>query len=371
MEGTIVNIATYKEYQAAYLLKNRLDSRGIGVYLSYIEKDVSVKTKKEEAIKVRVKDYNVEEAIEIMMDIRQEYGKEIEQEVKHYRRILVPVDFTEMSVTACQYAFAMNEKLFGEIRLLHAYEDPLSEHHIKQTSTFEKYHAEELLKIERQCDRNIFDFTEVLKKRIDTKQFAEAKFHYSMVIGSLDRQIFHMSESYKPNVIIIGCGKHEVRRNCLSEQLALKVAENIRIPLLVIPEEAHFKGVEHLRILYATDFLDPDFTSFRKLLAILAPFKVKYYCIHVEQKDKHEVKIQKMNELREIIKKDYSNYNVKLMLISNEDMIAGIQDFVRDNDINVISFTAPRRSMIYRLLSPNNLKIMIRQSRVPLLVFHT
>jgi hypothetical protein len=78
-----------------------------------------------------------------------------------------------------------------------------------------------------------------------------------------------------------------------------------------------------------------------------------------------------MNELNEIIKKDYSNYSIDLQLIKNEDMINGIMDFVKENGIQIISFTNPKRSMIYRLLSSNNLKRMIQQSRVPMFIFHS
>ena len=103
----------------------------------------------------------------------------------------------------------------------------------------------------------------------------------------------------------------------------------------------------------------------------MAPFNAKFFCIHVENEDDNSVKIQKMNELQEVIRKDYSNYTIDLQLIKNEDMINGIMDFVNENSIQIISFTNPKRSMIYRLLSSSNLKRMIQQSNVPMFIFHS
>jgi hypothetical protein len=78
-----------------------------------------------------------------------------------------------------------------------------------------------------------------------------------------------------------------------------------------------------------------------------------------------------MHELQEVIDQDYSNYSIDLRLIKHEDMINGIMDFVKEENIHIISFTNPRRSMIYRLLSPNNLKRMIQQSTVPMFIFRS
>jgi len=371
MSSTLINIITLGNSQAAYFLKSHLDSCGIESFLSFDDSEISRKMKRSEGVKVKVKDDDVEKAVEVILELTAKYGKLEDQKAKHFRKILVPVEFSDVAVTALQYAMGLAENLHGEIRLFHVYDDPLKEQRIKQTSTFEKYHDEELRMIEEKCKANIFAFTKKLKEKVEPETVTRARIHYSMALGSLDSEIIQMSSQYRPELIVLGISRETDKINQLSEMLCLKIVQNVTVPLLVVPQEAKFQSVKNINLLYATDFLDSDFTSLRTLLAFMAPFKVKYFCIHVENEDDNVLKVQKMHELQEVIKKDYRNYSIDLRLIKNEDMINGIMDFVKEENIHIISFTNPRRSMIYRLLSPNNLKRMVQQSTIPMFIFRS
>ena len=372
METKIVTLLTFQSSHAAYFLKNHLDSNGIESFLSFVEANTSEKIMKSQGIRVKVRVNDVEKAIRIILGIQQKYGDLEDQHAEYFRRILVPVDFTNTAIKACQFAIGLAENLQGEIRLLRVYDDPLLENQrIKRTSTFEKYREEERVRILEQYKENIVAFTEQLKARIDPEKVTRAKIHFVMSLGLMEREILQMCDLYRPELIVLGVGRGEEYVNRLTENLAVRVAENVNIPLLVVPEESQFRRVENFNVLYATDFLDSDFTSLRTLLALMAPFKVKYFCIHVENDDDNVIKVQKMHELQEVIKRDYDNYSIDLQLIKNPDMINGIMDFVKENNIHIISFTNPRRSMIYRLLSPNNLKRMVQQTTIPMFIFRS
>jgi len=372
MGTKIITLLTFQSSQAAYFLKGHLNSNGIESFLSFVEGETSEIMKKTRGIRVKVRMDDVEKAVRVILEIQEKYGKLEDQQAKYFRRILVPVDFTDTAIKACQFAIGLAENLHGEIRLLHVYDDPLlKDQRIKKTSTFEKYQEEELLQILDQYKEKIVVFTEHLKERMDPGKVTRAKIHFSLSLGMMETEIIHMCNLYQPELIVLGVGRGDDKINHLTENLAFKLAEHVKIPLLVVPDESEFRRVDDINVLYATDFLDSDFTSFRKLLALMAPFKVKFSCIHVENEDDNTLKVQKMHELQEVIERDYSNYSIQLRLIKNEDMINGIIEFVEKENIHIISFTSPKRSMIYRLLSPNNLKRMILQSKVPMLIFHT
>jgi len=372
MSSSLINILTLNNSQAAYFLQGHLDSCGIESYLSLVEGDNSRKTQETENIKVKVRDVDVEKTITVILELTAKYGQLENQKATHFRKILVPVDFTDIAVTATKYAIGLAENLHGEIRLLHVYDDPLLKNkRIKKTSTFEKYQVEEAKLIEEDFKKNIYAFTTKLKENVDPEKVTKAKMHYSMTLGSLESEIIQMTSLYQPEVIVLGVSSESEINNQLSEMLCLKIAQNVTAPLLVVPEKAEFRGVDNINLLYATDFLDSDFTSMRKLLALMAPFHVKYFCIHVENDDDNSLKVKKMNELQEVINNDYTNYRIDLRLIKNDDMINGIMDFIEEENIHIISFTNPRRSMIYRLLSPNNLKRIIQQSKVPMFIFRS
>lgn len=372
METKIVTLLTFQRSQAAYLLKDHLDTSGIESFLSFVEADTSEKIKKSQGIRVKVRSDDVEKAIRVILELGKKYEDLEDEKAENFRKILVPVDFTDTAIKACQFAIGLAENLQGEIRLLRVFDDPLLENQrIKRTSTFEKYREEERLQILDQYKGKIVLFTDQLKAKINPEKVTRARIHFTMSLGLMERELLRMCDLYEPELIVLGVGRGDERVNHLTESLAVKVAGHVETPLLVVPEESEFRRVDDINVLYATDFLDSDFTSLRTLLALMAPFKVKFFCIHVENEDDNTMKVEKMHELQEIINKDYSNYSIDLRLIKHEDMIDGIMEFVKEENIHIISFTNPKRSMIYRLLSPNNLKRMIQQSNVPMFIFRS
>lgn len=370
MKENIVVIVSYKDHKVAYSLKNQLNSEGIESFLSHVENDIAENTGESEGIRIKVKESDVEKAVKLLVQLGTDFEKNEEKQVVFYRRILVPVDFSENSVKACLFAIGIAEKMKAEIKLLHVFKDPVEEPSmIKKTGTFEKYYRDELRIVEEECKKNMIKFIETIKRMTEHEKYSQANLHFSLIAGKLSTRVPAICDSFKPDVLVMGSGSSAISSKLESQQATIKIIENVNLPILVIPEELDYKGVDNIPVLYVTDFLDSDHTSFRTLLSLLAPFNVKYYCIHVENRDEEAIKEQKMEELKKLTEKDYSNYDVDWFLIKNKDVINGIQSFVEQNDIKLVSFTSPKRSMIYRLLNPNNLKRMMKQIKIPMFIF--
>ena len=370
MKENIVVIVTYKDHKVAYSLKNQLNSKGIESFLSHVESDIAKNAGETGGIRIKVKESDVEEAVKLLVQLGADFEKNKEKQVVFYRKILVPVDFSENSVKACLYAIGIAEKMKAEIKLLHVFKEPVEESSgIKRTGTFEKYYRNELRVAEEECKKDMINFIENIKEITEHEKYSQANLHFSLVAGKLNSQVPVICNSFKPNVLVIGSGSSAISSKHESQQTAIRIIENVNLPILVVPEEVDYKGVDNIPVLYVTDFLDSDHTSFRTLLSLLAPFNAKYYCIHVENRDEEAIKEQKMEELKKLTEKDYSNYDVDWFLIKNRDVINGIQSFVEQNDIKLVSFTSPKRSMIYRLLNPNNLKRMMKQIKIPMFIF--
>lgn len=370
MKESIVDIVSYKDNKVAYSLKNQLLSKGIESFLSHADSSVSEDISDREGIKVKVKEGDVEEAVRLLINLGPDFEKNEKKQVVNFRRILVPVDFSQNSLKACQAAISIAEKMKAEIRLLHVYEEPVVDSsRIKHTGTFEKYYRDRLRIAEDEQKKKMINFIETLKEITENEKFSQTNIHYSLIAGKLTSRIPAVSESYKSDVMIIGSGSSAKTSKQGSQQAAVKIIEKVRRPILVVPEESELKNIDNIPVLYVTDFLESDNTSFMTLLSLLKPFNIKYYCIHVEIRDEEAIKERKLEELKEFTEKEYSDYDVNWLLIKNPDVIDGIQNFVENNDIKLVSFTSPKRSMIYRLLNPNNLKRMMKQIKVPMFIF--
>lgn len=367
METRLVTLVTYNEPEKAYFLKNELEKKDIICFLS--DEDRKVKDK---GIRVRVKPDDIENAVQIMMDIRATYGPadlgDI-SEVQLNKKILVPIDFSEFSLTACRFAFGMAEKIGAEIKMLHVYEEPLSDDiYIKHSASYLNYLKAATSDAMNMVERNMLTFTEALKEAIPEQQRENVLYHASFVGGRADEQIIAVADKYEPACIILGTRGKGLRPNDLIGSVTLDVIEKAGVPVLAIPEGYEYKGFDSTRILYATDYNDSDHTSLDRLVDITQPLDANISCVHIDMENDLISNKRKMDELNEYLRQ--RNYdNVECYLIESDDLFWGIDDFIVKNHIDILSFTTPRRSIFDKLLKTNNLKKMIYQSTIPMLIF--
>ena len=120
--------------------------------------------------------------------------------------------------------------------------------------------------------------------------------------------------------------------------------------------------------MYATNFNDSDNTSLNTLLKILCTFETKIHCIHIEAESDSFSK-EKMNELNEMLENNYSDKNIQCDLFEHKDLLRGFEDFIKAKEINILSFSSPKRNIIYKIFNTNKLKKMVSASKIPMLIF--
>ena len=370
MENFVV-ISTFPDPREAYYLRFKLGLEGINAFIIEVDEDV-----KDEAgsrpLKVQVDAKDVEKSVQILCEMKGQLEPgEIEQKIKGIKRILVPVDFSDYSKSATLFAFGIAKKLNAEIKLIHVYKDPfMGGTFLGQRTSYESFSQNVINEIKQMAQTSMLHFIDELKDELKKFDLDDVRFHYVLKKGKPEYQIVKMSEEYRPYMIILGTKGVGQMPNDLIGSVTLKIIENTKVPILAIPEKWEFKGLDKMNVLYATDFQDSDFTAFNNLISILSPFSVRIDCVHIETDEKNPWKEMQLFKLESYLNKNYQE-EIKCHIIKNDYLLSGIQEYVDKMDIDIISFTSPKRSIFYKLLYPNNLKKMIFHSQVPLLIFHS
>lgn len=369
MENFVV-IATFPDPRKAYYLKFKLGLKGIVTYIIESEQ-IKNKNTRQKPLKVQVNAVDVEKAVEILCQMRDEKDfEQIEEKIKNNKRILVAVDFSEYSSSAALFAFGIAQSIKAEIKIIHVYKDPfMGGTFLGQRTSYENFSQNVINEIRQMAQTSMLHFIKDLKAKLKEYKLDNVQFHYALIKGKAEYQIVQTSEEYRPSMIVLGTKGIGQMPNDLIGSVSLKVIENTKIPILAIPEKWKFKGLDKLNVLYATDFQDSDFSAFNKLIDILKPFSIKLECVHIETDEKSPWKEMQLFKLESYLNKNYEE-DIKCHMIKNEDIFAGIQEYVDKMDINIISFSSPQKSIFHKLLYPNNLKKMIYHSQIPLLIFH-
>jgi nucleotide-binding universal stress UspA family protein len=363
--STLVTLATYEQSKTAYFLKEVLGKEGIDCFFAFIHNDVS----KTDEIRVQVKEEDVEGAIQVMLGIRDRYGRnieEIEPEVKT-RMILVPTDFSEGSENACRYAVHLAQKLKAEIRILHVYENPLTNMGVKESATYERYALHMVKEMERKVKEDIVAFTEKIRRYIASFEIGDVRVYSTVVMGKTVRRIQEMCKLSRPDLIVLGTvGKRET--DSVFAGIANELVVGLDIPLYAIPGPFTVADLEKVNILYATDFNEKDNTSLNHLLEIVEPFDKRITCIHIDT-EQSPSKRERMDELNVLLQKEYSQHSISCQLIEDEDVYHGIKAYAEQNRINLLSFTSQKKGIFEKLFRPNLFRKILQESNLPILIF--
>jgi len=364
--SVLVTIATYDQSVTAYILKAKLEDENIDCYfaiLSSAEEDW-------EEVRVQVNEHDVERAIKVMLRIQEEYGAGIE-EIKTLhptRKIIVPTDFSEGAEYACRYAIQLAHKLKAEIKLLHVYEDPVTDPGIRESTTDLSYLQSALREKEKRVNIAMVNFIRKMKSYMKTQKIKHVRLHSSITKGSIVGKIKSISAMYKPELIVLGTtGRKEESKSLLSG-LAKLLISGLHIPVYAIPGPADTEDFKLVNILYATDFNERDHNSLEHLLKIVEPFDKKISCIHIDTRHS-SAKAERMNELNLQLKEDYPGHDIKCYLLDDQDVFHGIKEYADRNQINLLSFTVHKRGVFEKLFKPNLFKKILQESKVPILIF--
>jgi nucleotide-binding universal stress UspA family protein len=370
----LVIIATCQEPKEAYYLKHRLELEGIAVMLQGTEHEKTIEKKTNIGpLKVQVLSSDVEKVLQVLNKLQCEIKtNQAEDNIKELKRILVPIDFSKNSLTACLFAFSLAKSLYAEIQLLHVYNDPfIDSGYLNTRIAFEKYEGNVLYEIEDMARRNIVAFVQALQSDLQKYHLSDVGFHYNLLKGKPENEIIAMSNIFDPFMIVVGTQGAGKMPGDIIGSVANKVIERTIVPILAIPENWNYKSFEKINILYATDFQDYDINAFNTLIEILKPFNANFDCVHIETNETQPWQEMQMFKLESQLNKNQPNIAIKCHLIPGKNLLKGIQEFVDKNNIDIISFTSPKRGILYKLFFPNNLKKMVYQSKIPLLIFHS
>lgn len=370
MNSFLVTLLTASEMHLARFIKEKFEFEGIECFLT--DENLSHEDGKIfGGLHIKVKASDTERAVKLLLSLHKQYDfnkVEITNTLADLKKLLVPVKLSDYSLNACSYAFSLAQKLYGEIKLLHTYEDSTMQGVGKQTTSWMK-HAEIASKEAfYNAQDQMLELRSRIKNEISDETLDKVKSHFALMKGTLLRLVLNLTSRYKPDLIVLGSkGDNDKESDSLCETIS-EVIKETKYPVLVVPKTAQYPQSDKLKIMYASNFNEADSTSLNKMLEILKPFDKEIHCIHFDTEKNNEKKKQ-MELLKQQQITLHKDENLNFSVVEVNDILTGFNEFAKNHDIDIISFSSPKRSLIYRLFNPNNLKNVVNSSKIPLLIF--
>ncbi len=285
--------------------------------------------------------------------------------------ILVPIDFSDYSLNACYFALHFSVRLNAEIKLFHAFFNPMIDAMaFPDAFTYQSNMADIFQKLEENAQKEMKIFSKKLKRYAKLKNLKNFKFTTEVVSGQPGDEIEIQIKSFRPGLIIIGTRGHGERANEVLGSVAAKVIDSAGIPVLLVTQDARLKEDELIKVLYATNFDGSDYQAIESLIRILSSYRIRIECVHFNTNADNEENCEKLSELKNFFNAKYKKIPLECHIIESADILSGLNSFVEDHDIDLISLTHKKRNLFFRLLNPSLAKKLLFQTKRPVFVFN-
>ena len=155
----------------------------------------AVKATEQDGIRIKVQEKDRKVAIHEMDEFKTAYGiKEFEQDIFSHEveRILVPVDFSESSRNACDYAIGLAQVLDAEIMLLHAYYFPvINAIDYGDGLSFVVGLNDTITEIAEKAKQGLISLYEELMSEIKLKNYLNVKLNFTLANGNPINEIMN------------------------------------------------------------------------------------------------------------------------------------------------------------------------------------
>lgn len=366
MDEKLITIALLP-YSKAEILRSMLESEGIECNLENIN---LIQGAVASGVKVQIYEGDVKKAWPI---VDQLLGKAKKEKIQTEDTVLVPVDFSSYSFKAALMAFEIANKLNSKLIFYHVIQQPdFFSMPYSDVMAFNTGLYDHLKEREELADQEFGKFLEKLTDYIGGKNWEKVESEHMIKLGYPEDDILYFTEKHPPRLVVMGIkGPKEDDLDIMGSTTAGVIYKS-KVPVLVIPEKAPLLNLASMKkIVYATNFDEQDIVSIDKLLGLLKPFNAKLCCLHIGPDAAREWDEAKLDSLHNLLSNKYPDTPIECVIKPGANILEDLENFIQENDIDVLSLTTHKRNMITRIFNPSIARKMVFHVKTPLLVFHS
>jgi len=369
MKNEFITLATLT-YMRAQLLSARLEQKGVESFMTNVNRMKGGPG----GVQIIINAADLEKAMPVWEEFKSAYGREKQEAVDFMRiarRILVPYDFTPHAENAALYALQIAAKMKADVQLLNVYFDPgVVPFSQLESFSFTVNFDDVGLEVEQETAKKMKAFSEKLKMTLKQHKIRGVNVFYDLVKGSAVPTILAYIKVYKPGLVIMGTRGSELEGFRSFGSVTSKVIKKANIPILAVPKDypaGNFKTPK--RVLYATDLDHSDFWTLSKLASFVKPFDSDIYCVHVSEEIEKQEEVY-MHKVKAFVTDTLGLDKLECGLLECLDPQLGLEDFIKEKQIDLVAMTTHHQSLISRFYTPSVTQKFLFQTTIPLLVFH-
>jgi nucleotide-binding universal stress UspA family protein len=269
------------------------------------------------------------------------------------KTILVPTDFSDNAANALFYAAALASHTKSRLVLVHAIamdviELPGNPFDLKPDRRLESYYLAEL---------------EHLAGRVRVKNGLHLEVETICVHGKILDHLNKLVISQEADLVVMGTkGANNLLRKLMGTTTASYIGQAV-CPVLAVPISAWYQGLK--KIAYASDFENNDTNFLRQLFRFTDSLEAEVCIFNIKSEEQLDL-VADSQVLRQI-QKNFPDNRYSIAQMKKDDVIAGIQSFLQENQVNMLALPVHKPDLIERIFHTRVSETLAFQTAIPLL----
>ncbi len=277
------------------------------------------------------------------------------------KTLLYATDYSENSIPALKYAYALSEKLGMRLVITHIFEfpsilgaealdNPLP--HIQEVA-----YKTNRTKLEELCKEHLDGDWDSPNLRL------EASENNSVLKGILAK-----AEEWHSQMILVGMKGETGLREMIMGSTTKKLIEKAPCPVLAIPSDMDNTQIK--TIVYATDFEEEDILAIQKLTEIAKPLDAQIKVVHISTKHEYAGNLL-MDWFKELLESKVDYHKIEFELLFSEDIFDSLRDYlgVTNADL-VVMLEREKKGFLKKWFHKDLVKKMESYGKVTLMSFN-
>lgn len=368
MEDKLITLAIHT-FEKAQILKTMLESENIEVYIHNVNLIQPIISS---GVRVRIKEVDLHAALRVVEESQWlSESDDLDEIPNKDLSILIPVDFSEHSIKACEIGFKYARLLEARVVLLNVYFTPFfpSAIPIGDTSSYQFDNSQESMELLLARVKNeMLDFTITIDNQISSGELPNIVYSYEIREGLPEEEIHAYAKKIQPSLIIMGTRGKSKKELDLTGSITAEVIENSKFPVLTIPEKADFFDIQNIKnIAFATSFDQRDINIFEKFIKLtsLIDMHIHLFNVSTSENEWNEIRLAGLNEY---ILKHHPLMNITHTVLDDGDILESIDKFIKGSDIEIIAVGNHKRSFLMKLIRSSLAQKILFHSETPLFI---
>ena len=277
------------------------------------------------------------------------------------KTLVVPTDFSSVSVNALNYAVDMAQAINAGIVLLHVYNVPVA-------FTDGPVSPVTVVSVE-EVKRTAEERLEEIKKNLVTVTSGQIEIFTEARLGETIDELEQLCKSVEPLAIVMGSHGTTGLERIIMGSTTQSAIRQLKCPVIVIPPGTTYHGIK--RIGLACDFDNiVQSTPVEYIKNIVREFGADLYVLNVKDKNSAESDVTESTMETAYLDAVLEEIRPAYVQLTGKDVVESINGFAEQNNLDLVMVIPKKHRFIDTLFHKSQSRELITHSHIPIVSIH-